>query len=683
MKSIELTCHLSCVCLATDDPDSMSTSQRARSRSRSRERRQQSSHSSNYSSSERTRRSRSRSPRMNRTNNSSGAGASGGGGGSWRRGGGGGGSSNSGQRDSSSRDSHQQPRDTADRSSSYSASGHRSNYSGGYGSSSSSGGGGAWHPRGGDGGSYSSGGGGGGGGYRHGGGGGQQQQSWGNRDAHTGGGGGGGGGGSYQRNQGAGAGAGAGGAAAAGWEGGGGGRGGGRGNRSAQGEQHADVVLDEPLWVTRKRMDDQAVTTAAASAATSTAAATSASSSSSNGVSGGSDASVVDAATDPSKCAFVTLVMLGDSYVAGALVLGQSLRSRGTRASLVVLVSPCVSSGARSDLARLFDLVLEVPLLKARAVHQEWKKFTAAGAAPDGGRMYGWIDYSFTKFHVLTLTQFHKVCLLDADMLCVAESSDAGSGEGGVDSVFALRAPAGVCSTILDARSNQAMHGRRLSPEQVAQSLRSYGMRGCIYMLRPNQSHFELVASVLAKHGGYGLNALYVGADEKLMTDLYADQWTHMHWRWGSNSWKSDLKTLGAHAMFLHYVTDKVSTHPHSHSSRFSALGTRQRFDPRAARALALRSLCLVCDLAGERKLMHAWHARSNALGRSVFSPHSLGCLMMLMLMLLLLFVSHLALEPQRCLAGHRHMAPSVPGSPRKPTATPTTFQQTHGCSQQ
>lgn len=48
--------------------------------------------------------------------------------------------------------------------------------------------------------------------------------------------------------------------------------------------------------------------------------------------------------------------------------------------------------------------------------------------------LYEWIDRCFTKLHVLELPH-EKVLFLDADMLCVAP---------GVESVFALEAPAGV-----------------------------------------------------------------------------------------------------------------------------------------------------------------------------------------------------------------------------------------------
>lgn len=246
--------------------------------------------------------------------------------------------------------------------------------------------------------------------------------------------------------------------------------------------------------------------------------------------------------------------MLGDSYVPGALVLGHSIRSSGSRCSLVVMVSEDVSESARSDLALVFDEIINVPIIEGRAIHQEWKRYTKPNNGNGNGNangsaqpMYQWIDKSFTKFNVLGLTKYARVCLLDADMVCVGQP----------DEIFSLRAPAGICSTIVGGDANNVMHGQRLSQAEVEASWRSYGMRGCLYMVEPNTAHLDLVRSTLREFGGYGERRFYIGADEKLMTDLYLDEWSHAHWSFGCNSWKCDRALIGRDPTFLHYVTDK------------------------------------------------------------------------------------------------------------------------------
>ena len=46
--------------------------------------------------------------------------------------------------------------------------------------------------------------------------------------------------------------------------------------------------------------------------------------------------------TGKCKYAYVTLVMLGDLYIAGAIVLAHSIRKCGSKVDLVVLVTPDV-----------------------------------------------------------------------------------------------------------------------------------------------------------------------------------------------------------------------------------------------------------------------------------------------------------------------------------------------------
>jgi len=241
--------------------------------------------------------------------------------------------------------------------------------------------------------------------------------------------------------------------------------------------------------------------------------------------------------------------MLGDDYVPGALALAHSLRSCGSRAARVVLVSSDVSAQARADLSVLFDEVVPVDLLQGRAVHKEWKRFSSG--AQNGQQMYQWLDKSFTKLQVIGLTEYDKVALLDADMLCVSNP----------DELFQLRAPAAICSAFKDKdpAAHDQWHGRRLSEHQVRQAIETnWGMRGCINLLRPSAAHLSLVRDVLSTYGGYGVRRLFIGADEKLLSDLYLDQWTHVHQRFGLTSWKSGPEFTGERpAVMLHFVTEK------------------------------------------------------------------------------------------------------------------------------
>lgn len=144
----------------------------------------------------------------------------------------------------------------------------------------------------------------------------------------------------------------------------------------------------------------------------------------------------------PKSSAFVTLVMLGDFYVPGAVALGHSLRrmhpnlntkfsdisTDECRIDLVVMVTPDVSSDARKHLETVFDHVVEIGY-----VYQETRMATAKLE-----KLYNdWIRIAFTKWRCLELIQYEKILFLDCDMIVLQP----------IDHLFCLNAPAGVFDT--------------------------------------------------------------------------------------------------------------------------------------------------------------------------------------------------------------------------------------------
>lgn len=114
--------------------------------------------------------------------------------------------------------------------------------------------------------------------------------------------------------------------------------------------------------------------------------------------------------------AFVTLAT-NDSYVKGALVLGQSLRSHNTSRKLVVLIGPHVAEPCRDALRSVFDEVCVVDVMDSGdAAHLALMK------RPDLG-------VTFTKLHCWTLTQYSKCVFMDADTLVRNERNRATTRE--------------------------------------------------------------------------------------------------------------------------------------------------------------------------------------------------------------------------------------------------------------
>ncbi|KAK9805582.1 hypothetical protein WJX72_006216 [[Myrmecia] bisecta] len=228
--------------------------------------------------------------------------------------------------------------------------------------------------------------------------------------------------------------------------------------------------------------------------------------------------------------AYVTLVMLGDKYVPGALALGWSLRRfRSNQTDLVVLITQDVSQQARGALAEVFDFVQLVDFIQARTLRNQGRRFQ---------HMYQWEDMSFTKFQALSLTQYEKVLLLDADMVAVASPEE----------LFSIRAPAGMCSAVKGPAEQLQWHSRILPAEMVARSVaRGYGIKGCLYLVEPSAHDLQALKDTLAATPAYGNSREYCGPDERLISEYYAfgrdakhavpssspldapQGWTHIH----------------------------------------------------------------------------------------------------------------------------------------------------------
>jgi hypothetical protein len=107
--------------------------------------------------------------------------------------------------------------------------------------------------------------------------------------------------------------------------------------------------------------------------------------------------------------AYVTFLMLNDSFLPGALMLAHALRKQQVNADILCMVTPEITPDARQALKLLFNFVVEVPTLyvphKRRQERQDrpfwYTRFNALRLGIDG-------DLGF---------QYRKIVLLDADVL--------------------------------------------------------------------------------------------------------------------------------------------------------------------------------------------------------------------------------------------------------------------------
>ncbi len=124
--------------------------------------------------------------------------------------------------------------------------------------------------------------------------------------------------------------------------------------------------------------------------------------------------------------AFVTLVMLDDGYIPGALLLGYSLRKKYPECLLICMVTTEVSFAGRDMLSIFFNLVIEVEKLYVPC---------------RGMKNAHYLPYVFTKLNALLLCSGgllsfdpERIVFLDADVLPLRNYHD----------LIGLEAPAGI-----------------------------------------------------------------------------------------------------------------------------------------------------------------------------------------------------------------------------------------------
>jgi hypothetical protein len=107
--------------------------------------------------------------------------------------------------------------------------------------------------------------------------------------------------------------------------------------------------------------------------------------------------------------AFATLLMMGDDFLPGIVLLGYRLRELCPDVDRVCMVTDDVSTNARGAIEAIYTKIVYVPYIfaskSALSAQQDARKRTYAN--------------SFTKFHALALEDYDIVAFLDADVLPV------------------------------------------------------------------------------------------------------------------------------------------------------------------------------------------------------------------------------------------------------------------------
>ena len=259
------------------------------------------------------------------------------------------------------------------------------------------------------------------------------------------------------------------------------------------------------------------------------------------------------------RCAWVVLVMIGDKYVPGALVVAQSIRETNTNHDLVCMVTPEVSHKARTALEQVYTKIIQVPYV--RMPKKQMPRFVTCKQRKWYAR---WIDRSFTKWNIFNpelFGEYDKVMLLDADMVFIKNC----------DVLFNLEPPAMTFSTPWAVPycqnggiKNYYLHPRELRHDELVshddiRQARVDGFvgRGSMVLARPDKQLYDNIVARAA--AGLALSKCVSGFDEQVLADAILElgipvRNIHQQYNWvvGKDMW---LRPPGAEkAIWAPYV---------------------------------------------------------------------------------------------------------------------------------
>ena len=268
---------------------------------------------------------------------------------------------------------------------------------------------------------------------------------------------------------------------------------------------------------------------------------------------------------DMSNFAYVTLLMKGDSYVPGCLVLASSLRKVESKVDIICMVTPDVSAKARSVLAMLFTEVIPVDYITT-------PDFKLPSESVQ--KHYGVLNTSLeTKLRCLNLKgklkdkqkQYEKVCLLDADLLILKC----------MDNLFDLQAPAGTFHSYWlhgyhDPYPQNMKTGDSVPDSAIQEAFRrkkSYVVQTTVLLLPTTKPNGDDIFPDLEKYirefsgdiGELGLSNLlatmYDTVDD-LTVSTYFKKWTYIGQEYTCIPWRDKQ----AHPYVNHYFNTKPWT---------------------------------------------------------------------------------------------------------------------------
>lgn len=277
------------------------------------------------------------------------------------------------------------------------------------------------------------------------------------------------------------------------------------------------------------------------------------------------------------RYAFVTFLMMNDSYLPGALVLAYSLRRQGVQADLVCLVTPEITERAIRYLGEIFDRVIPVNRLFMKS------NFTRGRPAT---------SLMFTRMNALRLgkegdlgSHYDKIVVLDSDVLAIREFKH----------LFTIGTPAGILNerkehllepaltgdisdnSLLKWRWHEvyeslAPHGTRIPrhiTDRVLTDPTNLGVIGALFILEPSMHEYnELLYELRTTETIALIRNQYRWPDMQYLTGRWSGKWHNVDVRFASLNGYPEIDSLFG----IHYGGIKpwsVRNKSFRHYSRF------------------------------------------------------------------------------------------------------------------
>ncbi|MEX1378245.1 MAG: hypothetical protein AB1Z23_12345 [Eubacteriales bacterium] len=258
-----------------------------------------------------------------------------------------------------------------------------------------------------------------------------------------------------------------------------------------------------------------------------------------------------------SKYAYVTFIIINDSFLPGALMFAYGLRQQKTAASIVCLVSGKVSPQCVEALHAIFDKVINTDevYVHHRMGHERqdrpflFSRFNALRLGKDGDLRQG----------------YKKIVVCDADLMPIKD----------YDSLFSLDVPAGIINekkqncvqskdrkyTVEDAQSGKwcwhrnygsiCPHGQKIPmhiTNRVKSDYENMGVNSSLWVLEPSIVEYEMIMDEIAKPETRDMISKFKWPEMQYATLRWSGLWTSVDIKYSSFNGYPNIESLcGTH----------------------------------------------------------------------------------------------------------------------------------------